>query len=94
MATSDIYPPCITANGTPSVPVPAIEELEELMTLNYKFMLVYFHKINPKWVPEVIRSIMVAGDVIQMAASMDCLKIHFNPNDVGTKHFFMPKVSG
>ena len=48
MATSDIYPPCITANGTPSVPVPAIEELEELMTLNYKFMLVYFHKINPK----------------------------------------------
>ena len=37
---------------------------------------------------------MVAGDVIQMAASMDCLKIHFHPNDVETKHFFMPKVSG
>ena len=92
MATSDIYPPCITANGTPSVPVPAIEELEELKTP--KFMLVYFHNINPQWVPEVIRSIMVAGDVIQMAASMDCLKIHFYPNDVETKHFFMPKVSG
>ena len=57
-------------------------------------MLVYFHKINPQWVPEVIRSIMVAGDVIQMAASMDWLKIHFYPNDVETKHFFMPKVSG
>ena len=34
---------------------------------------------------------MVAGDVIQMAASMDCLKIHFYPNDVETKHFLRAK---